>query len=370
MQGKLVHDRIIRHGNGLDDIVSCCLVDMYVKCGALKEGEKMLDGNITSIATWAVMISGYIEHGDLNNALDVYQKLTQQGIKPSKVVFLCILKACTNNANLNQGILIHYHMVESGFETDVVLGSSLVHMYTNCGSLCDAYKIFDELPQRDVVLWGAMIHGHVKQGHDLLSLELFERMQKDGMKPNEFIFPCIIKACRNLGALVLGRLVHDLVLRYEYESDTAIGNSLIEMYTRFCSLPDVLSVIIKRPIKDAAFSLECDNKLLEYKLDQTKENCRKGCRICDFYHQLVDYNARNGDLVISMENFNQVINILGHEGQLGEAKYVLQTMPHLPDAIGWTSLLMACQTHGQMKLGRHCFHQLTPLVSHSCGHAH
>ena len=101
---------------------------------------------------------------------------------------------------------------------------------------------------------------------------------------------------------------------------------------------------------------------LEYKLDQTKENCRT----YDFYHQIVDYNARNGDLVFSMENFNQLINILGHEGQLGEAKYVLQTMPHLPDAIGWTSLLMACQ----MQLGRHCFRQLTPLVSHSRGHAH
>jgi hypothetical protein len=181
-------------------------------------------------------------------------------------------------------------------------------------------------------------------------------MQKDGVKPNEIIFPCVIKACRNLGALVLGRLAHDLIVRYECESDTAIGNSLVDMYTRCGSLPDAISVSIRLPRKNA----ELCSMLRGYSSSKGDEWVDEyGHRISD----PLDACGRSGDSVISTDKLNEVVNIFGRQGQLGEAKLVLQTMPRLGDDIGWTSLLTACQIHGQMRIGRQCFHQLTPLVS-------
>jgi hypothetical protein len=46
-------------------------------------------------------------------------------------------------------------------------------MYAKCGSIEDAYRVFNKIPAQDVITWTAMISGHVKCGQGQKALELF-----------------------------------------------------------------------------------------------------------------------------------------------------------------------------------------------------
>jgi pentatricopeptide repeat protein len=47
--------------------------------------------------------------------------------------------------------LVHEQFVQSGWECDVFVESSLVDMYAKCGSVEDAWKVFNKLPSQNVV---------------------------------------------------------------------------------------------------------------------------------------------------------------------------------------------------------------------------
>jgi pentatricopeptide repeat protein len=87
-------------------------------------------------------------------------------------------------------------------------GSSLVDMYAKCGSLEDAWRVFNKMPSWDVVTWSAMILGHVKYGQGQKALELYWQIQQHGVQPNSVTFVGVPNACASLIALEEGRCVH------------------------------------------------------------------------------------------------------------------------------------------------------------------
>jgi hypothetical protein len=72
-----------------------------------------------------------------------------------------------------EGRSVHEQIIQSGCEFDVFVGSSFVDMYTKCGSLEDAQRVFNIMLSRDVVTWSAMISGHVKCGQGQNAMKLF-----------------------------------------------------------------------------------------------------------------------------------------------------------------------------------------------------
>lgn len=68
-------------------------------------------------------------------------------------------------------------------------------MYAKCGDLVSGLQLFDEMPERNVVSWTAVIVGFVQHGSPLEALSLFSRMHKSGTKPEEFTFASVLHAC-------------------------------------------------------------------------------------------------------------------------------------------------------------------------------
>ncbi len=158
-----------------------------------------------------------------------------------------VLKACANVAVIEEGRCVHQHIIQSGLESDVFAGSSLVDMYAKCGSIEDAGKVLKEMPSRDAVSWTAVICGQVQCREGQNALELFQQMQQEGMRPNSVTFVGALNACASVLALEEGRCVHQQIIQHGLESDVFVESSLVDMYAKCGSLEDAWSVINKMP---------------------------------------------------------------------------------------------------------------------------
>jgi pentatricopeptide repeat protein len=108
---------------------------------------------------------------------------------------------------------------------------ALIDMYTKCrGSAEIAHRLFDKMPERNVIYWSAMIAGYVQIGKANESLALFNQMQPADMKPDAVTIVNVLPACAHLSALQPGKCLHGYIIRSGYESDMFVGNSLIDMY--------------------------------------------------------------------------------------------------------------------------------------------
>ena len=97
------------------------------------------------------------------------------------------LSTCGILGALGQGNKIHSCIIECGYESNTGVGNALINMYSKCGASMEAFAVFNEIRQ-DVVSWNAMLSCFSQLGNGKRSIELFEQMQDEGMKPNEVTF--------------------------------------------------------------------------------------------------------------------------------------------------------------------------------------
>ncbi|KAK3210810.1 hypothetical protein Dsin_015516 [Dipteronia sinensis] len=90
---------------------------------------------------------------------------------------------------------LHAYIMKENIEMDVPLGKAIVDMYSKCGSIENALIVFEELPEKDVMTWTAMIVGLTMCGGGNKALEYFNEMQIIGVKPDAITFVGVLVAC-------------------------------------------------------------------------------------------------------------------------------------------------------------------------------
>ncbi|KAB2635124.1 pentatricopeptide repeat-containing protein [Pyrus ussuriensis x Pyrus communis] len=126
-------------------------------------------------ANWSYIIRNHLSQGSPAQALLLYTRIRRQGIYILGVLPL-ILKACASVSCVNRGKALHAESIKSGMNSDVLVGTSLVDMYAKCGQVFESRKVFDYMPERNVVTWNAMIGGYLRSGDKTSALFLFEKM--------------------------------------------------------------------------------------------------------------------------------------------------------------------------------------------------
>ncbi len=104
------------------------------------------------------------------------------------ITLVGVLNACASVVALEEGMCAHELIMQCGWDSNVFLGSSLVDMYAKCRSMHSACRVFNKMPTRDLVIWNAMIFGHVKCGQGYEALELFQKMWQEGVQPGPVTF--------------------------------------------------------------------------------------------------------------------------------------------------------------------------------------
>ena len=130
------------------------------------------------------------------------------GICPTAVTFVFILKACGIVRFLDVGECIDIEIRKQGLlKKDVVLGTALVDMYSKCGALEKARKVFEQLPVKSVVSWSALIEGYAQLGEANVALNMYERMKAENFVPNLVTFTVLLTACSYAGLVKEGQMV-------------------------------------------------------------------------------------------------------------------------------------------------------------------
>ncbi|KAL9239700.1 hypothetical protein vseg_013997 [Gypsophila vaccaria] len=103
-------------------------------------------------------------------------------------------------------------------------------MYGKCGSVFDAQNVFDEMPERSIFSWNAMLGAFVSNGHPWDALGLYREMRVLGVEVDAFTFPCVLKACGSIKDFKLGTEIHGYALKCGFDSNGFIVNALVSMY--------------------------------------------------------------------------------------------------------------------------------------------
>ncbi|KAI6671088.1 hypothetical protein NL676_005973 [Syzygium grande] len=143
-----------------------------------------------------------------------------------------LIDTCARDRALGSGKALHAHLIVTGLCTSARIASKVIGLYTNCGSAVDARRVFDEIPETDVRRWTVLLGAFARRGYHQEAFDVFLEMRRQGMEPNEFVLPSILKVCGQLSDRRAGENVHALVLKLSVEDDLFINSALIDMYSK------------------------------------------------------------------------------------------------------------------------------------------
>ncbi|KAF7827524.1 putative pentatricopeptide repeat-containing protein [Senna tora] len=161
-----------------------------------------------------------------------------------------VLNECVNQRAIREGQRVHAHMVKTDYLASVFLRTRLIVLYTKCESLDDARRVLDEMPERNVVSWTAMISAYSQRGYASQALNLFVHMLRSGTKPNEFTFATVLTSCTGFSGFALGRQIHSLIVKSSYICHIYVGSSLLDMYAKAGSIHVARNVFECLPERD------------------------------------------------------------------------------------------------------------------------
>lgn len=162
-----------------------------------------------------------------------------------------VLKCCSMLPALEEGRQVHKHVIASGLGENLFVQTSLLNFYTKCEEVGLGRKVFDEMSDRNVVAWSAMIGGYARVGMVNEALEVFRAMQKDGVEPDEVTMVSVISACAMAGALDLGKWLHMFIDKKGIKSDLEVNTALVNMYAKCGCIEKAQGVFEAIPVKDA-----------------------------------------------------------------------------------------------------------------------
>ncbi|XP_028756082.1 pentatricopeptide repeat-containing protein At4g21065-like [Neltuma alba] len=165
--------------------------------------------------------------------------------------YASLLQSCIAGKVIRPGIQIHARLFQWGIGYDQDLATKLVNLYSVCNSLRYAHNLFDRIPKGNLFLWNILIRGYAWNGPYEVAIWLFYRILDHGLKPDNFTFPFVLKACSALSAIGDGRNIHECVLRTGWETDVFVGAALIDMYAKCGCVGDARQVFDKIVVRDA-----------------------------------------------------------------------------------------------------------------------
>ena len=176
------------------------------------------------------MLKGYARNSSLRDALSFYHRMRCDEVKPVVYDFTYLLQLCGEKLDLNRGREIHGQMIVNGCESNLFAMTAVVNLYAKCRQINDAYKMFERMPQKDLVSWNTVVAGYAQNGFAKRAVQLVLQMQEAGQKPDSITLVSILPAVADMKALRIGRSIHGYAVKSGFESTVNVATALLDMY--------------------------------------------------------------------------------------------------------------------------------------------
>ncbi|KAH7420506.1 hypothetical protein KP509_13G010300 [Ceratopteris richardii] len=381
--GQDIHNMIKEHELlNQDLVIGSSLIDMYAKNGSISHAEEVFANlPLRDQVTWNALIGGYVDHGNSEETVRCFKQMQLEGLLPNEITFLKALKACAIAHALQEGLRLHVQIENERLsENNIYVGSSLIDMYTKCGSFDSARLVLEKLPIPNVVSWTALIAGYEEHGLSEEALECYDTMQLKGAFLNAITYVAALKACGNIGAIERGFEIHAEVERRDLlNGDLVIANALIDMYAKCGSMIKAQRVFDALTHRDVVswttlltgYAQLGENGHVLYNFNRmiadgvvpnsvtfavVLSSCNRAGLLEESY-MLLEVMSKEYDIFPSIEHFTWVIDAYGRSGKIDKAVDMIQNMPFCPNPSIWHAVLVACEKGGTVKFGKQTFEQ-------------
>lgn len=206
-EGRDIHACISQSGLEADVDVVAALVKMYGKCGNVEEAQNLVDQTeCPNVSVWNSLIGAYAHNGKRQEALQALRTMLQADLVPQRETFLYALSACSSPEALDDGKQLHEMTSQLGYEFETSVSTALVTMYAKCGSLENAKLVFEKAEMRNAISAAAFILGLVRNGEKEEGVDLFGKLQEEGIMSTKVTFDDLLAAFE-LGALADDRFL-------------------------------------------------------------------------------------------------------------------------------------------------------------------
>ncbi|XP_061339064.1 putative pentatricopeptide repeat-containing protein At1g03510 [Gastrolobium bilobum] len=358
------------------------------------------------LLSFTKLISSHINQARHDQALAVFHHMQSSlAMSLDPHVFSLILKSCTAINRPQLGTSIHAHVSKSSFLSNPFVASALVDLYGKCISVSSARQLFDEITERNVVVWNAMISLYAHSHEVASALQLFQvmdtmpnestfnsviaglaglddgsfkaiafyrKMLELGLKPRLITLLALLPASVGVAALNLIKEIHGYAMRNGIDTHPQLSSGLVEAYGRCGCLIHSHTVFWRMKEKDvvawssliSAYALHGEARtaleifrqmeLAEVRPDGiTFLGVLKACSHAGLADEALYYFTRmhkGYGVEPNSDHYSCLVDVLSRAGRLHEAYEVIKEMPVKVTAKAWGALLGACRNFGELKL--------------------
>ncbi|XP_027344168.1 pentatricopeptide repeat-containing protein At2g27610 [Abrus precatorius] len=370
---RLLHCRALKSGFSTYRSVITALMVALSKCKEMDDAYSLflLMHGGQSVVSWTAMISGYLQNGGTDQAVNLFSQMRREGVKPNHFTYSAILTV-QHAVFISE---IHAEVIKTNYEKSSSVGTALLDAFVKIGNINDAVKVFELIEAKDIIAWSAMLAGYAQTGETEEAAKIFLQLTKEGIRPNEFTFSSIINACAAPTASVeQGKQFHANAVKMRLNNALCVSSALVTMYAKRGNIDSAYEVFKRQKERDlvswnsmisgyaqhgqAKKALEVFEEMQKRNLEVDAVTFIGVISACT-HAGLVDKGQNYFDVMINhrhinptMEHYSCMIDLYSRAGMLGKAMDIINGMPFPPGATVWRTILAASRVHCNIELGK------------------
>ncbi|XP_015865829.1 putative pentatricopeptide repeat-containing protein At5g37570 isoform X2 [Ziziphus jujuba] len=363
LEGRQVNVTVVKSGLLGNKVVQTALLDMYAKCGCVRDARDVFDGMVDKdVVVWTAMIYGYTKMGMMDDARWLFDNMGTR----NAISWTTMVAGYANKGDMKAAKELYELMTEK----NSVLCVAMIAGYGKCGNVEEARMVFDEVPEHDASCWAAMVVCYAQNGYAKEAIETYEKMRKENIAVNEVAIVGALSACIQLGDV---EMATKLAKHVDEERTLVVSNALIHMHSTCGNLDqarkefdrmsyrDVISyttlIIALADHGKAKEALELFSKMHREEIAPNQVTFIGVLNACS-HAGMIEEGCRYFELMIHVfgieplnEHYACMVDLLGRAGLVEKAYNLIMENEDAADAKLWGSLLAACKVHGNAELG-------------------
>ncbi|KAJ6798281.1 pentatricopeptide repeat-containing protein-like [Iris pallida] len=209
------------------------LVGTYAKSGRIGYARQVFDEMCCparDVVSWTSMMSGYVRAGSSVGCFRLFREMRLAGVEPNSVTLAVVLSACGAGRDGCGGRQLHCLAIKGGFESDELVGNSILTVFGKAGDLAAVERFFSSFERRSAVSWNVLMSGYLSRGELGELVHCFDEMRAESI-PTQETLTLVISASAKCGDLLQGRKVHGFALKTA-QIDKVLEASLLDFYAK------------------------------------------------------------------------------------------------------------------------------------------